>query len=123
MQNSNPDIIFIHQLRVDAIIGVYDFEKTQPQPLYLDFELQVDLQAAGKSDALKDTVDYAEVSQQVIQHLQHSQYELLETLAENLCQLLFQQFSAIQAIQLILSKPQAVAEARTVGIRIFRQRP
>jgi len=121
-QTNMLDTIFIHQLRVDAVIGVYDFEKVKTQPLFLDFELKVDLQAAGKSDNLNDTVDYALVSQLVIEHIESTQYELLETLAETLCQLVFQKFLAVQAITLTLSKPEAVAAAQTVGIRLFRER-
>ena len=124
--STNPrqlDTIFIHQLRVEAVIGVYDFEKEKPQPLLLDFELKVDLHAAGKSDDLTETVDYAEVAQQVIKHIQQTRYELLEALAEALCQLLFQKFAGIEAITLTLFKPEAVNEAETVGIRIERQRP
>jgi dihydroneopterin aldolase len=116
------DKIFIEGLALDGVIGVYDFEKTAPQPLVFDYELGIDLALAAQSDDLKDTVDYAKVAEMTASHLQQTQYELLEPLAENLCQLLFKTFPALETVQIKISKPQAVANAQAVGIKILRLR-
>ena len=116
------DTIYIHQLKANAIIGVYDFEKIKPQPLFLDIKMKVDLRSAGKSDDLSETIDYAKVAEQVLNHIENTQYELLETLAENLCQQLLATYPSLQKITIKLSKPEAVPQAQTVGIKITRKR-
>lgn len=116
------DTIYIHQLKANAIIGVYDFEKIKPQPLFLDIKMKVDLRSAGKSDDLSETIDYAKVAEQVLNHIENTQYELLETLAENLCQQLLATYPSLQKITFKLSKPEAVPQAQTVGIKITRRR-
>lgn len=116
------DSIFIEGLKTQCVIGVHAWEKAQTQPIILDIELFGSVMAAGESDQLADTIDYFEVSQQIINFTQASQFNLIEALAEQLCRLILNQHPAVQAIQLRLNKPQAIPSAQATGIKLYRQR-
>lgn len=116
------DSIFIEGLKVNTIIGVHAWEKCQAQPLLFDIELFTTIISAAQTDQLADTVDYAKVSQDIIKLAQQESFELIETLAEQVCQHILQHYMGVQAIQLKLAKPHAVAEAKQVGVKIWRQR-
>lgn len=116
------DIIFIEDLRVDTVIGVFDWEKEFKQPLYFDIEMQTDIRASAINDDIDKTVSYKEVSDRVIELVENTQFELLETLAERLCETILKTFSGVFSITLKVKKPQAVPRANTVGIQITRKR-
>ena len=113
------DKVFIKQLQVNTIIGVFDFEKQAKQPLFFDVEMLTDFRQAAQSDNVDDVVDYAKVSQRIITHCAQEQVELLETLAEQLTTIILNEF-AVHQVTLSISKPQAVLEAQTVGIEMTR---
>jgi dihydroneopterin aldolase len=115
------DLIFIEGLQVQALIGVYDFERQAPQPLVFDVEMTTDTRSAGGSDALADTVDYAVVAQAIETVCAQSGFALVEALAETIAVQLLRDFP-IQQVMLRVTKPQAVPAARGVGVRIVRQR-
>lgn len=116
------DRIFIEGLKVNTVIGVHAWEKCQAQPLLFDIELFTTIISAAQTDQLADTVDYAKVSQDIIKLAQQESFELIETLAELVCQHILQEYKGVQAIQLKLAKPHAVSEAKQVGVKIWRQR-
>ncbi|MFK7160478.1 dihydroneopterin aldolase [Marinospirillum sp. MEB164] len=115
------DQILIDQLRFEASLGLYEWEKNTPQPLSLDACLYVDLKAAAAAEDLSLSVDYAQVSQELMALAQAEHHDLVETLIEKMAQHLLQQHP-ITAVQLTLRKLQAVPQAQGVGARIFRQR-
>ncbi len=115
------DVVFIDGLRVQALIGVYDFERDATQPLVFDVEMAVDTRGAGGSDALADTVDYAAVAQSIEAICAQSGFALVEALAETVAAQLLRDFP-IQTVMLRVTKPQAVPAARGVGVRIVRNR-
>jgi dihydroneopterin aldolase len=115
------DLIFIEGLQVQALIGVYDFERQATQPLVFDVEMTTDTRSAGGSDALADTVDYAVVAQAIETVCAQSGFALVEALAETIAVQLLRDFP-IQQVMLRVTKPQAVPAARGVGVRIVRQR-
>lgn len=121
--NQQQDIIFIQGLYTLATIGVYDWEKRGQQPLIFDLELGTDLIKAAQSDALNDTVDYKKVSDEIIALVSASNYDLIESLADAVCQHIFANHIAVQNIRLKLKKPNAVNEADSVGLSIFRTKP
>lgn len=116
------DILFIHGLRVDTIIGIYDWEKQAEQPLIFDIELSTSLVDSAQSDAINDTVNYKTVSDDIIEWVKASRFELIETLAEQLCQRLFNHYPKVSEIALTLNKPHAVIAANSVGLKIRRRR-
>ncbi|MFY8274055.1 dihydroneopterin aldolase [Pseudoalteromonas sp. SSDWG2] len=115
------DTIYISQLRVDTIIGVYDFEKESKQSLYFDIEMDCDLAKAAQSDNLAHTIDYAVVSQRVTEHCLAKPVELLETLVEQLAELILTEFNT-ERVSIKVSKPAAVPAAQTVGVKIVRSK-
>ena len=114
------DKILIRQLEVDAFIGIHTWEKQQTQPLYFDLDLSFDCSPAAHSDDIKDALDYFKVCRQVTAFVAASNYELIETLAEQVAALVIKQF-ACKKIKLTLYKPNAIANTQTVGIRIVRK--
>ncbi|WP_105167097.1 dihydroneopterin aldolase [Pseudoalteromonas sp. T1lg23B] len=113
------DKVYISQLHVETIIGVYDFEKESKQSLYFDIEMLTDISAAAQSDDINFAVDYAKVSERVIAHTTAQPVELLETLLEQLAALILAEFN-VQQVTIKVSKPAAVAAAQTVGVEITR---
>lgn len=113
------DMVFIKQLQVDTVIGVYDWEKTIKQRLLLDIALVTDLRAAADSDDIRLTLDYAVISDKVIQLITAQPIELIETVAERVAQMLLQEFATSQ-VEVTVCKPDAVAQAATVGVKITR---
>lgn len=114
------DIVFIDGLEVDTVIGVYDWERGIRQCLLLDLQLGWDIRPAAAGDELDAALDYAAVSARVQAFAAASQFQLVETFAERLAQLLMAEFG-IPWLRLRLTKPGAVAAARGgVGVEIER---
>lgn len=116
------DIIFIHELRLQTIIGVHPWERNIQQTLLLDLEWAADIRAAAASDQLDDTVDYQAVAQRIEEFTTASTFHLVETLGERIAEILQREFN-IPWLRLTLRKPGAVAGSRAVGIRIERGAP
>ena len=117
------DVLWIEGLKVEALIGVYAHEKINKQPLIIDLVLATDLQKACQSDAVEDTLDYALVSQSVIDFITTNQFELIEALSEALIHSLFIAYPTLTKLTLKLNKPKAVPEADGVGLMMTRARP
>ncbi len=110
-------------LRVNCVIGVYDHERTDPQPLDIDVELDYEFAAAAASDQLGDAVDYDRVATTITTLAEQRGYQLLEALAEDAVSRLFEELPAVRAIRLEIRKPRAVAAAAASFVRVERERP
>src|SRR5579885_2064616 len=86
------DILYIHDLRIDTVIGVYDWERRIRQTVVFDIDLGVDVRKAAASDAIGDAVDYGEVAQRVIAFVEASHFTLVETLAEKVAEFIQNEF-------------------------------
>ncbi|HDY7966933.1 TPA: bifunctional dihydroneopterin aldolase/7,8-dihydroneopterin epimerase [Vibrio vulnificus] len=113
------DKVFIEQLEVITTIGVYDWEQQIKQKLVLDIEMAHDNRPAGKSDDVADALDYAQVSEAVLNHIESGRFLLVERVAEEVAELIITQFS-VPWIRIRLAKPGAVPQARAVGVVIER---
>lgn len=113
------DKIFINQLSFDCIIGIYARERVEPQPLLIDLEMACDIRTAALNNDLSASLNYAAISDSIISFCQQAQAELLETLAEQLWAHLKSEFG-ISGIKLAIHKPNAVPEAKSVGVSIVR---
>ena len=113
------DTVYIEGLKTDAVIGVYDWERGIRQTLVLDLELASDNRAAAATDGIADAVDYDAISKRVLAYVQASEFELIETVAERVAEIVLTEFN-IPWLRLQLSKPGAVAEAEDVGVIIER---
>jgi len=115
------DIVFIEGLEIEALIGIYDWERRIRQRLVFDIEMAFDNRVPAATDAIEDTLNYKAVSTRVVEVVSASSYGLVESLAEQVAQVILDEF-AVQRVQLKLSKPGAVRGARSVGVRIVRTR-
>ena len=116
------DTIFIHALKTETIIGIYDWERQVKQTVLIDIEITTDVRKAALSDSIHDTLNYKQVSKRVLEFVEGSQFHLVETLAEHVAMLILGEF-AVPAVQLTLSKPGAIRSSRDVGVVIKRDRP
>lgn len=116
----NKDIIFIRALKVNAIIGIFDWERENTQPLIFDIEMETDIQKSASSDLIDDTVCYKTVADEIINLAKQSQFELIESLAEVACSMVLNNHKGVSGLTLSINKPQAVEQAKTVGLTIFR---
>ncbi|RRJ83363.1 dihydroneopterin aldolase [Aestuariirhabdus litorea] len=107
------DRVRIEELAVEVVIGVYDWEREQTQPLLLDLWLETDFSAAFASDALEDALNYADIAERVRAFCEASRYQLLETLAGAVLRLLLEQYNASRA-GVRIRKPRAIAPAMAV---------
>ncbi len=113
------DIIFIRDLCIETLIGVYPHERRSRRTLLLDLELGADIRPAAATDRLDDTLNYQAVAQRVSEFAAASRCQLVETLGEGIAELLQREF-AVPWLRLTLRKPGAVSAAGEVGIIIVR---
>ena len=114
------DQVFIRGLEVETVIGVYDWERTIRQRLLLDLDMAWDIRAAAAQDDLSQTLDYAAVSQRVLDYVSASRFELIESLAERVAALVLSEFG-VPWLRLSITKPGAVPAATGgVGVTIER---
>jgi dihydroneopterin aldolase len=113
------DIVFIEALEVEALIGIYDWERRIRQPLLFDIEMEFDNRVPAASDDIADTLDYKAVSKRVIEYVSQSDFGLVETLAERVAAIILDEFG-VSRVRLKLGKPGAVRGARAVGVTIER---
>ena len=113
------DTIFLRDLEIDATIGIFEWEKRIKQNVRIDLEMAADIAKAAASDSIEDTLDYKAISKRIIQFVEDSSYELIETLIEKIAEILLQEFN-IPWVRVTLSKPGAVRGSRDVGIVIER---
>lgn len=113
------DIVFVNQLRVETVIGVYDWEKQINQPLLIDLQMHTDIRQAAAGDELRHTVDYAVVCEKVQSLVQSEPLELIETVAERIAAFILREFS-VQSVLVRVAKPTAVPAAVSVGVEIRR---
>lgn len=115
------DKVFIEALEIEALIGIYDWERRIRQPLLFDLEMSFDNRKPASTDDIADTLDYKAVSKRLIEYVSASSFGLVETLAERCAEIVLAEFE-VSHVRLKLSKPGAVRGARAVGVIIERSR-
>ena len=113
------DIIFINDLRIDTVVGIYEWERKIRQTIILDLEMAFDISAAAASDDIKDTLNYKEVCKRLIQFVQESEFQLVETLVEECARIIREEFN-VSWVRIKLNKTGALRGARDVGVIIER---
>src|SRR5450755_618554 len=114
------DKIFLHALKAEAIIGIYDWERQVKQTVIVDLEMNGTVRKAAISDSIDDTLNYKRVAKRVLAFIEASQYHLVETLTEQIAMLLLSEFH-LTWVRVSLSKPGAVRNSRDVGVIIERE--
>ncbi len=113
------DIIYLNDLRIDTVIGIYDWERRITQTVSFDLEMATDIRKAASSDSIEDTLDYKAVAKRLIGFVSESKFQLVETLAEQVASIILNEFH-VPWVRVRLNKKGAVRYAGDVGIIIER---
>ena len=113
------DRIFLHDLRIETIVGVWDWEKQMPQTLSIDLEMAADIKAAAAVDKLEATLNYKAVANRVREFVKESRFDLIETMVEGIAELIMTEFE-VPWVKVVLHKPFAIRGSKDVGIIIER---
>ena len=113
------DLVFIEDLRIETVIGIYDWERKIRQVVALDLEMAFDNRKPAASDRIEDTLNYKAVSKRLTAFVEESSFQLVETLAERCAGIVRDEFG-VGWLRLKLSKPGAVRGSRAVGVVIER---
>ncbi len=115
------DKVFIENLAVETVIGIYDWEREIRQSVALDVEMDFDISAAAASDDIVDTLDYKAVAKRLIRFIEKSEFQLVEALADHCARIILDEFP-VSRLKLKLSKPGAVRGSSAVGVIIERSK-
>ncbi|MEY2341811.1 dihydroneopterin aldolase [Acidithiobacillus sp. IBUN Pt1247-S3] len=113
------DILFVRELKVQTRIGIYDWEREVPQTVLIDLEIAADAACAAKSDSVSATINYQSVCDRIVEYLEGTETQLVETVAETIAHMVREEFSA-RWVRVSVHKPAAVRGTRDVGVRIER---
>ena len=113
------DIVYIRDLKIETVIGVNDWEREVRQTVRLDLEMATDIQAAADTDDIADTIDYKAVAKRLIDFVEGTDFQLVESIAERVAGIVREEFG-VSWVRLRVSKPGAVTGARDVGVVIER---
>jgi 7,8-dihydroneopterin aldolase/epimerase/oxygenase len=113
------DKIFIHALKTETIVGIFDWERQVKQTVVLDIEFSADIRRAALTDSIDDTLNYKRVAKRVLGFIEESSFHLVETLAEHVAMLILEEFG-VSWVRIALSKPGAIRNSRDVGVMLER---
>jgi len=116
------DTIFLHDLRVDAVIGIWDWERQIKQSISIDLEMAADIRRAAASDSIDDTLNYKLVAKRVQVFVAESRFHLVETLTERIAGLILEEFG-IPWVRVRVNKRGAIRGSQDVGVFIYREKP
>ena len=114
------DTIFLNDLRVETVIGIFGWERKVRQTISIDLEMAADIRRAAATDAIEDTLNYKAVAKRLIQFVEAADFGLVETLAEHVARIVVTEFD-VPRVKVTLHKPGAVRGSRDVGVIIERQ--
>ena len=113
------DIVYIRELEIRTIIGIYDWEREQQQIVSLDLEMGSDIAKAAATDTIENALDYKSVAKRLINFIENSEFYLVETMAEQVAEIVLKEFN-VPWVKLRLGKPGAVTGSKDVGVIIER---
>ena len=113
------DTIFLHGLKVECVIGIWEWERRITQTLFFDLDIGFDTTAAARSGAIEDTLSYREVAKRVTAYAQEARANLVETLAQGVAEILLKEFG-VPWCKVRVNKRGAVTGAVDVGVVIER---
>jgi dihydroneopterin aldolase len=108
-------------MRVETIVGIWDWERKIRQTVSIDLEMAADIKKAAGSDSIDDALNYKLVAKRVQQFVSESSFKLVETLAERISEVVLNEFD-VQWVEVRVNKPGAIRGARDVGVKIRREK-
>ena len=117
------DRIFLHELKVDTIIGIWEWERRIRQTVIIDLEMSADIAKAAATDDVADTLNYKSVAKRVQSFVADSSFQLVETLAERIAGIIREEHG-VAWVRVRVNKPGAIRGSKAVGVLIERgERP
>ena len=113
------DTVFLHELKVETIVGIWDWERKIRQTVSIDLEMGADIRRAAETDSIDDTLNYKAVAKRLQQFVADSEFRLVETMAEKIAELVLAEFD-LPWVRVRVSKPGAISGAKDVGVLIHR---
>jgi dihydroneopterin aldolase len=121
MRKMMADTVFLHDLRVETVVGIWEWERRIRQTVSIDLEMASDISRAARTDNIDDALNYKAVAKRVQQFVGDSSFHLVETMAERIAALILDEF-AVPWVQVRVNKPGAIRGARDVGVMIRRSK-
>lgn len=112
----------VNDLDIICVIGCGEEERSLPQKISLDLELEYDISAPALSDDIKQAVNYAEIAKRLSEVCQERKFRLVERLGSECCQLILDEWPQVQKIRLEVRKIRIIPMAATVGLVIEKVR-
>ena len=113
------DIVYIRELEIETIIGIFDWEREVKQIVSLDLDMAHDISKAGQTDDIQYALNYKSISKRLIGFIEKSEFFLIEALAESVINIVMSEFS-VPWVKLRISKPGALRGSKDVGVIIER---
>lgn len=113
------DKIFLHELKIETIIGIWEWERKIRQTVVIDLEMSADIARAAATDDVADTLNYKSVAKRLQQFVGESSFQLVETLAERIAAIVREEFD-VAWVKVTVHKPGAIRGSRDVGVMIER---
>lgn len=113
------DLLFLRELKIETVIGIYDWERQVRQAVLIDLDMAADAAKAAQSDRVEDTINYKEIAKRLIAFVEASSFHLVETLAERIAGIVLEEFG-VRWVRVTIHKPGAVRGSRDVGVIIER---
>lgn len=113
------DVVYIKDLQIETVIGIFDWERKIKQTVSLDLDLSNDNRVAAEHDSIDSTLDYKSVAKRIIGFVEESRFQLVETLAEEIAKIVLEEFN-VTWLRLRLGKQGALRGAVDVGVVIER---
>jgi dihydroneopterin aldolase len=115
------DIVYLRDLKIECIIGIFEWERRIKQTVVLDLDMAADIRRAAASDRIEDTLDYKAVAKRLLEFVGTSQFQLVETLAEKVAAIVLDEFN-VPWVRVRVNKRGALRHAADVGVGIERER-
>lgn len=117
----HSDTIFLRDMRVETVIGIWDWERKIKQTVSIDLEMGADISRAAATDHIDDTLNYKRVAKRIQTFVGESEFQLVETMTEKIAAIILGEFD-VPWVTVSVNKPGAIRGARDVGVRIHRTR-
>ena len=114
------DLIYLRDLRIETVIGIFDWEREIRQTVVIDLEMGADIRRAAQTDAIEDTLDYKSVAKRIISFVSESSFQLVETLSDRIARIIVTEFD-VPYVKVVVNKQGAVRGSRDVGVIIERR--
>ncbi len=113
------DKIFLNDMKVETIVGIWDWERKVKQIVSIDIEMAADIKKAALTDNIQDTLDYKAVAKHIRRFVEESNFHLVETLAEKIAEIIITEHK-VSWVRIKINKPGAIRGSKGVGVIIER---